>query len=256
MRPASGVTEGTRIPVRPKRAVRAAFLAQLTQHLPAVLTVLAAGASAVRSEREGGALALAAAELLVGAWVLVVIVVEARHVFGRHAVHDATTAVHESSWIDVPGVAAAALGYVEVWHHAVERGHFKLVSPFMLGATSTLVLALGGRRLIANRMRHRRPHLLVTRNAVTYRARRRHRWAAAWDDVAAVEHESGELRFRMQNGATHVVRAADHLGGDGLIAAARLAVAEHAPARLARAEDAVTARNDGVPAAPGSLSRS
>ena len=224
---------GTRIPVQHKKAVRARFLAQLPQDLPAVLTVLTAGASAIMSEREGGALALAVAELLVGAWVLFTIAAEARHAFGRHGVHGATAGARGASWISVPGIAAAALGYVEVWHHTRERGHFKLVSPYMLGATATLFLAIGGRRLIQSRFRNRRPHLLVTPTAVTYRGSRRRRWTTAWDDVAAVEHGSGELTLRLRNGGAHVLRADDHLDGGDLIAAARAAVATHAPPRFA-----------------------
>lgn len=229
----------TRLPVAMKRVARAAFLSQLMQHLPAVLTVLAAGASAVQSEHAGGGLALAAAEVLVGAAVLFTIGREAWHLFGPHAAHaGAHGAPHAASVdsatprIDMAGLAAAALGYVEVWHHTVERGHFKLVSPFMLGATSTLVLALGGRQLIANRFRHRRPHLLVTSDAITYRGSRRRRWTAAWSDVASVEHAAGELRVRRRDGGTHVIRADDHLGGDQLVAGAREAIAAHAPPHL------------------------
>ena len=224
---------GTHIPVVLKRHVRAQFVSQLLQHLPAVFTVLAAGASAVRSEREGGALSLAVAELVVGAFVLLTIALEARHLFGREAAHDHHAAGPPGeSWIDVPGLAAAALGYVEVWHHAHERGHFKLVSPYMLGATATLVLALGGRRLIANWMRHRRPHLRVTPDTVTYRGSRRRRWSAAWEDVAAVEHGHGETTLRMRDGSAHAIRAEDHLGGAAFLSAARAAFAAHAPPRV------------------------
>lgn len=231
MSAAVGDASGTRIPVQHKKAVRAQFLAQLAQDIPAVLTVLTAGASAIICE--GGALALAAAELLVGAWVLFTIAAEARHAFGRHAAHVRTAPARWPSWISVPGVAAAALGYVEVWHHAHERGHFKLVNPYMLGATATLFLALGGRRLIQRRFRDRRPHLLVTPSAVTYRASRLWRWTATWDDVAAVEHGPGELTLRLRTGGAHVLRADDHLDGGPLIAAARAAVETHAPARFA-----------------------
>ncbi len=247
----------THIPVLPKRLARAQFASQLYQHLPAVLTVLAAGVSAIQSEREGGAVALAVVELVVGGWVLFTIAQEARHLFRRrtpsragdasHATHDAHDA-HASAWIDTPGLAAAALGYVEVWHHAHEVGHFKLVSPYMLGATATLFLALGGRRLIANRMRHRRPHLRVTTTTVTYRGGRRRRWTADWADVASVEDGPGTVTFRMRDGRAHALREDEHLNGGALLAAARAAVAEHAPAHVA----ADRAAPGAGPHAPGS----
>lgn len=250
------LADETRIPVQHKRVMRARFAAQLPQHLPAVMTVLAAGGSAIQFERTGGGLALAAVELLVGAWVLFTIAHEARHIFGRQIGHDADTAPEGEAGVDVPGLAAAALGYVEVWHHAVERGHFKLVSPYMVGATATLALALGGRRLIRHRMRHRRPHLLVTPTAVTYRGSRRRRWTAAWADVASVENGSGELVLHLRNGRSRVLRADDHIGGDHLIAAARDAVAAHAPARLVAAASVggEADHGDGCPA-PTVLSR-
>lgn len=233
--PPAAAGEGTRIPVRPKRLVRAAFASQLLQDLPAVLTVLAAGASAIRSEREDGALALAAAELLVGAWVLVTLAREARHLFGRHAHHDASPA--PARRVEVPLLAAAAMGYVEAWHHAHARGHFKLVNPYMLGATVNLFLALGGRRWIRGRtwypMRNRRPHLLVTSEALTYRGGRWRRWTAPWGDVAAVEHGADALVVRLHDGRRYTIRAADHLGGAGLLVAARDAVDAHAPLHLA-----------------------
>ena len=250
----------TRIPVRLKRVARGAFASQLTQHLPAVLTVLAAGGSAIQSEREGGALALAGAELVVGAFVLGTIAYEAWHLFGQHAAHDAmhgsvhdgampvhampvhamsvhampvhAMPVHAEPWIDRPGLAAAALGYVEVWHRTHERGRFKLVSPQMLGATATLVLALGGRRLIAHRFRHRRPHVLVTPTTLAYRGSRRRRWTTAWNEVAALEQDASALTIRLRNGSAHVVRADDHFDGAALVTAMHAAALAHAPAHL------------------------
>ena len=233
---AEGAAE-TRITVRPKRLLRAQFVTQLYQHVPAVVTVLAAGVAGLGSEREGGALALAAAELLVAAWVLATIVLEARHLFGREGSRGARGAhgaprAHATSRVDGPGLAAAALGYVEVWHHARETGHFKLVSPLMLSATVTLLFAFGGRRWIQQRFRRRGPHLLVTSDGVSYRGGRRRRWAAAWEDVEGLEHGAGHVTVRLRAGRAHVLRGDDHFGGDALLEEAWAAVARHAPARL------------------------
>lgn len=234
--PASGAPAATRIPVQLKRRHRALFAQQLVQHAPVLLTIITAGATGLSTERAGAGLALAVVELAVGAWVLASIAREARHLFGRHAASHAGGAAHTAladvPWVDWPGVAAAALAFVEVWHHAHATGRFKLVSPLVLSATVTLALALGLRRLIASRTRHRRPHLLVSTEALTYRGTRWGRWTAPWDDVAAVEHGADALVVRLRDGRTHTIRAADHLGGAGLLAAARDAVAAHAPARL------------------------
>ncbi len=231
-RSAHATSGETRIPVQRTRLARAALAVQLQQHLPAVLTVLAAGGRAITSERTGGGLALAAAELVVGVWVLLAIAGEARHLIRRSADHAGVPAPHDEPWIDVPGLAAAALGYVEVWHHAVARGHFELVSPFMLGATATLVLALGARRLIRRRMRHWRPHVLVTPAGLTYRGTRWYRWTAGWDTVASIEERPGEIVVHLLDGRTRALRAADHIGGSALIQATRSAIAERAPVHL------------------------
>lgn len=245
---------GSFIPVRPKafvraraRVERAQFANQVIQHVPAVVTVLTAGASALRSEREGGALALAAAELLAGAWVIVTIVDEARHLLRRRAEHGgAHTPLMVSGWVDVPSIAAAALGFVEVWHRTHEHHHFKLVSPQMLTALTALVMGVGGRQLLqrffARRLRSRRPHLRVTPEAVSYRGGRRARWEATWRDVATVEHGDGYLTLRLRDGRAHSLRADDHLDGAELLGVARQAVATYAPATLAGAAGPVSPR--------------
>ena len=222
---------GTHIAAVPKRHVRARFLAELQQHVPAVLTVVTAGVTGLRSGHGGWELALSLAQLGVGAWVAGTVVAQGRHLRGLHrGTHPADAGPNGVEW---SGLAAAALGYVEVWDHAVRRGHFTLVSPYMLGATTTLVLALGGRRWIRARMRRRGPHLHVSPEGVTYRSAPFRRWTAAWDEVAAVAHAPGTLTLRLRDGRERVLRAADHLQGDALLAAASDAVAAYAPPRLA-----------------------
>lgn len=257
--PSAPAAEGTRIPLRPKRLLRLRFLSELTRELPNVLTVVAAGASAIGTARAGGEQALAAAELLVGAWVLVNAAREARHVFGRaHGAHAAAAAGgHDGGHdagplgvavprVDPQGIAAAAMGYVEVWHHAHVRGHFRVVSPYMLAATVTLVLALGGRRWIADhvrpRMGRRHPHLLVTPAGMHYRATRFTRWDLAWADVARVEHDASGLALHLHDGTARHVRADEHLDGHAILAAARRAVAAHAPPHLGAPADGAVSR--------------
>lgn len=242
--PAATAAPDTVIPVQLKGRQRARFVAQLPQHVPALLTTLTAGANAIRAERTGTALALGAAELLVGAWVLLGIASEARHLFGaerRPPAHGATPGSRAESRVDVSGLAAAALGYVEVLRYAQTHGRLALVSPYMLGASASLMLALGGRRRIRRWLRRSPPHLAVTAAGITYRGGRGRRWAAAWSEVAAVEASPGELVLRLRDGRARLLRADEHLGGAGLIAAARSAVWAHAPADVARSLTAESA---------------
>jgi len=240
--PDPAAVEGTRIPVRIKLVHRASFVYQLVNHLPAVFTVVVTGASALQVEREGGGRVLAAAELLVGACMLLVIGREAWHLFGRRAANGvAHVASHKSSSIDVPNLAAAALGYVEAWHHAHVVGHFKLWSPYIVGGTASLLLAIGGRRAIERRKQRRRFYVAVTPAGMAYKAGPRTSWRAAWTDVAAVEHAQDEIAVRLHNGRRRVLRAAFFFDGEALLAQTRAAIAAYAPPHLAAIGSAISA---------------
>jgi hypothetical protein len=218
---------GTLIPLRSKRLDRASFVTGLASDLPAVFTVFAAAASALQGEHDGAGLALVAAELIAGACVLVVIGLETRHLFGRHAEH-AHAAPHKPPRVNASDLAAAALGYVEAWHRAHAVGHFKLVSPAVIGGTASLLLAFNARRPISERRQRRRPHVEITSDGISYKAGFRPRWRATWTEVAAVEHERRELALRLHDGRRHVLRADDHLDGEDVLAEARAAIAAHA----------------------------
>lgn len=239
----SGQSAGTRIPVRIKLLHRASFVVQRTgfaveliKHVPAVLTVFAAGFSALQSERDGGGLALAAAELVTGAWVLVAVGREAWHLFGRgtasaFARPDAQPA-HERPRIDTANLAAAALGYVESWHRTHVTGHFKLVSPQIVGATLSLLLAVGGLRAIKKRTPQPNFYLEVTPDGIHYKAGPRTSWRAKWTDVAAVEDTQDEIAVVLQNGRRRVLRANYFFDGEALLADTRAAIAAYAPPHL------------------------
>jgi hypothetical protein len=220
---------GTFIPVHAKRVFQAKFVMGLTRELPAVFTVVAASASVLQGEHDGAGLALAAAELIAGAGVLFAIVLEARHLFARRAEHGDGASAHHASRVDVSNLAAAALGYVEAWHHARAVGHFKLVSPYMVGATTSLLLARMKPRAVLKRRPRRRPHVGITPDGISYLGGRRRKWQAAWSEVAAVEHEHGELAVRLHDGRRHVLRADYHLDGESVLAKTRAAIAAHAP---------------------------
>jgi hypothetical protein len=235
---------GTHIPVRLKLLHRATFVAQragflvgLVQHVPALFTVLVAGVSALKIERDGGGRALAAAELLVAAWVLIVVGRETWHLFGRHAANglarpEPHAASHESPRIDVASLAAAALGYVEAWHHARADGHLELLSPYIVGGTASLLLAFGGRRAIQKHAPQPELYIEVTPAGIEYRAGPRTSWRAKWIDVAAVEHTQDEIAVRLQSGRRRVLRAADFFDGEALLVDTRAAIAAYAPPRL------------------------
>jgi hypothetical protein len=218
---------GTVIPLQAKRAHRASFTLGLVNDLPAIFTVLATGASALLGEHDGIGLALAAAELITGACVLVAIALEARHLFGGQA--HAPEAPRRTSRVDGSSLAAAAMGYVDAWHRTHVTGHFKLVSPQIVGATASLLVALGALRPVSARRRRRRPHVAINSDGISYLAGLRRRWKASWSEVAAVEHDRGQLTVRLHDGRRHVLRADDHIGDEGVLAETRAAIAAHAP---------------------------
>jgi hypothetical protein len=239
----SGESAGTRIPVRIKLVHRAGFVLQRTsfafeliKHVPAVVTVFAAGMSALQSERDGGALALAAAELLTGAWVLFVVGREAWHLFGRGTANAFAQpdphAAHKAPRIDSANLAAAALGFVESWHRTHVTGHFKLISPQIVGATTSLLLALGGQRAIRRRREGHNFYVEVTPAEMRYKAGPRTSWRANWTDVAEITHAPDQIAVRLQNGRRRVLRADTFFDGDAVITNTRAAIAAFAPEQL------------------------
>jgi hypothetical protein len=231
---AADPSAGTIVPVRSKRLYRGTkrlhqtkFTLALTRELPAVFTVFAAAASALQGEHDTAGYLLAGAEVIAGVGVLVAIVLEARHLFGRHA-EQAHATPNSAPQVDASNLAAATLGYVEAWHHAHAVGHFKLLSPSIVGATTSLLVAVFKNRPILKRRRRRQLHVGITPAGISYLAGPRLRWRAAWTDVAAVEHGHGELAVRLHDGRRHVMRADDHLDGEGLLAETCAAIAAHA----------------------------
>lgn len=220
----------TVIVVRSKRLDRTTFAVAIARELPAVFTVVSAGASALQGERDGAGLALAAAELIAGAAVLIAIGFEARHLFGRRAAHG-HDASHQTQppKVNLSNLAAAALGYVEAWHHAREVGHLKLISPNMVGATASLLMARFQTRPLSARRKRRRLYVGITPHGLTYVGGRRRKWKVAWTQVAAVEHGHGELAVRLHDGRRYVLHAEHHLDGESVLAQTRAAIADHAP---------------------------
>jgi hypothetical protein len=251
--PDHAAADGIRIPVRIKLlqranfvAERASFVLQLVKHVPAVFTVLAAGASALQVERDGGGRALAAAELVVGAWVLIVIAREAWHMFGRHTADalahpSPDAAAQPKPSIDIPNLDAAALGFVESWHRTHVTGHFKLVSPQIVGATISLLMAFGGQRAIQKRAPRVRFYIAVTPAGIQYKAGPRTSWRADWTDVAAVERTQDEIAVRLQSGRRRVLRADYFFDGEALLVETSAAIAAYAPTHLAGAVAGATA---------------
>jgi hypothetical protein len=237
---------GIEIPVRIKLLHRAPFVAEratfgfeLIKHVPAVFTVVTAGIGALQTKQDGGSLALAAAELVAGAFVLVVVGAEARHLFGRGSTKGFASpdahASHERPRIDLANLAAAALGFVESWHRTHVTGHFKLVSPQIVGGTTSLLLALGGQRSLQKRRSSMKLYIAVTPGGIRYKAGPRTSWRANWTDVDAIETSRDEIAFRLKNGKRRVLRADTFFDGEAVLAGTRAAIATYAPAHLAGA---------------------
>jgi hypothetical protein len=231
---AADPSAGTIVPVRSKRLYQGtkrlhqtSFTLALTREVPAVFTVFAAAASALQGKHDTAGYMLAGAEVIAGVGVLAAIVLEARHLFGRRAEHAHATP-NSAPRVDASNLAAAALGYVEAWHHAHVVGHFKLFSPYIVGATASLLVAALKNRPISKRRLRRQLHVGITPAGISYLAGPRLRWRAAWTEVAAVEHGHGELAVRLHDGRRHVMRADDHLDGDSVLTETRAAIAAHA----------------------------
>jgi hypothetical protein len=225
---AADASAGTIIPLQSKRLHRADFMVGLAEELPAVFTVFAAAASALQGEHDAAGYALAAAEVVAGAGVLVAIALEARHLYGRRAAQ-AHGASHQKPRIDASTLAAATLGFVEAWHRAHVVGHFKLISPPVVGAVASLLTGSIKRLPVSERRKRRRPHVGVTHDGISYFGGLRRKWRATWAEVAAVEHDGKELVLRLRDGQRHVLRANDHVGGESVLAETRAAIAAHAP---------------------------
>lgn len=226
---AADPSKGTIIPAESVRLHQTRFTLEIVRELPPVFTVFASAASAVRGEHAAAGYMLAGAEVIAGAGVLVAIALEARHLFSRRDAH-ADAARHETPRWNAAYLAAAAMGYVEAWHHAHVVGHFKLWSPYIVGATTSLVFARYKDGLVSRRIRkRRRTHVCVTPAGISYGAGPRRRWQALWTEVAAVEHGHGELALRLHDGRRHVLFAHHHLEGGGVLAETIAAIAAHAP---------------------------
>lgn len=232
MSDARAVAPAIELPVMLRRRQRAELARDVVDSGPAIAALLVAGAAGLR----GGAhtvadRALALAEIGGSAWLLVLLLREARRAFGaaRPAADGDAGAGHEIEW---RGVAAAALLLVEVWQHWHQRG--RVHGPFLLAAAVTLFISLGGRRVIRRHspLRHRRPRLVVSADGIEYRASVLRRFDARWDQIARVEHAPDAVRVALHDGRTLDVRARDHVDGDRLVDGLRQALAVHAPAPL------------------------
>jgi hypothetical protein len=228
---AAGAAAGTVVPVVSRRLHQTSFAIGHVAEVPAVFTVLVAAASAVQFGRDATGYAIAGAELVAGAGVLIAIALEARHLFGDQPEHG-DTELQKTSRVDASSLAAAALGFLEAWHRTHVEGHFKLVGPQVVGATLSLFVAyIKSRPPSAHRQRRQRRqlHVCITPAGITYLAGPRRNWRAEWAEVAAVEHDHGQLALRLHDGRRHVLRADDHLDGGGVLVETRMAIATHAP---------------------------
>ena len=220
----------------PWRVRRGQVIGSFVQDVPVVAALLGAGVTGLARRGAGGwaDLTLAVAEVAVSVWLLASTMRELRHVLrggrgGQDGGHHGRAAqpTAPAAGVDWPLLAGAALALVEVWQHWHATGRVK--RPTLVLGVGYVLLALGGRAAIARRMRRRGPRLEVSGAGVRYRGSPRHRFRAAWPDVVSVEHAPDALRLTLHDGRSWTLYAREHEGGDALVAAAREAVAAHAP---------------------------
>ena len=218
------------LPVKLRRVQRLELLRALLEHGLAAGTLLAAGVQGLAGR--GTDRALAVAEVAGSSWLLLLVARHARHVLRRSPEGDEPPLAPvaddelppEMAGVDWTGVAASLLIGLELWHRWARTGH--VVRPFVLSALVTLVLAIGGRRFVARRVRPRlgrlQPRLVLTADGFDYRGSRRRQLAARWADVAQVVESTPELvHLRLRDGRDFTLRARDHVQGRGLVAALR-----------------------------------
>ena len=228
---AADPSAGTLVIVSNRRVHQGTFAFGAVRELPAVFTVVVAAISALQGEHDAAGHVVAGAELIAGACVLIAKAFEARHLFARHA-HHADAARTGTPRLDKSNLAAAALGYVEAWRHARVVAEVQLITPTIVGATLSLLIAFFGNRLFSRRppvaSSRRQLHVAITPNGISYLAGPRRKWRVDWTEVAAVEHGRGELAIRLHDGRRHVLPADDLLGGEHIVAETRAAIAAHA----------------------------
>jgi hypothetical protein len=234
----AGAPAGERLvlPVKLRRMQRVELLRGTAEHGPAALTLLGAGLAGVR--RTGADRLLGFVEVAASAWLLAMLLREARHALAGDDPQATLAPVDEDALpaalegVDGTGVASATLIAVEIWHRWAATGH--VVRPFVLSAVFTLAMALGGRRFVARRVRprlgRRMPRLVLSADGIDYRASPRRHFAAAWADVASAEATPDAIHLRLRDGRDFTLRARDHVQGAALVAAIRDALPRLAPA--------------------------
>ena len=156
------------------------------QHVVPAALLLYQGISRLMHERHGWSLLLAAAEVVVSVLVTGAFLRQVRAARSTRAVdgHEGH-ASHGVDWVDV--LIGAMLG-VEVWAHWHETGHIKrptvltAVGIFAVGLLHGQIAARAGRRQV----------LTIDDAGIAVGGRPFQKFRATWDELAAVEIDSGE----------------------------------------------------------------
>ena len=229
-------------PVELRRVRRATLARELSESVPAAMTLLGLGLAGLQAPAaSAGDLALAAAEIASAAWMLFLLRGRVRGLLGRGRGGGVVAPLaalppleHQHGGIDWAGIAGAVMLGVEALHHWDQTGRVK--RPVLLLAAFTLFLATGGRLLIARaasaRFGDRRPRLALGAEGIVYRGSRRRRFEARWDEVARVEYDAAAVTFALRDGRTFVLRARDHVDGDALVLGVRAALPRVLPPAL------------------------
>jgi hypothetical protein len=228
-------------PILLRRVQRMFLVRDVSDSFPAAVTLFGAGALKLGDpSASAGQRVLAVAELASSAWMIFFVGRRVRAVVRRReATHVAPAAslrdlAEEHGRVEWSGVAGAVMLGVGLWQHWTETG--RVQRPVLLVALFTLFMATRGRLLIARavqgRFGDRRPRLALSAEGIDYRATRRRRFSARWDEVARVEHDAAAVAFALHDGRTFALRARDHVDGAALVAAVRAALPELLPPTL------------------------
>lgn len=211
-------------PLNPVVQRRGQLVQSLVERGPLAVVLVFAGVAGLGERTHVAYLALAAAQVLAGAWQLAMFAVELRETAHierarRAGVPAARPAHARIAW---PDVAAGLLLGVEVWQLWSTTGRVKRPQAVLAAVTEAIGLARG-------RLRARRG-LTVSADGLTLRRRPWGGTTIAWSDAHQVELTRDRLVVRARDGRAIRLLASRYDGGHEALQAVRDALPIVAPA--------------------------
>jgi hypothetical protein len=244
--PKSAAAETIVVPLRSKALERVQVLQRLQHAVPAT-ALLPAGIQALLAGAHGFELVLAVAEIVTSAWLLRLMAKEIRSAIRGV---DATSAVggaqHGVDWAHLAAASVIAVEVFERWHL-----HHRWSRPLILTALLTFALAFLHGRI--ERLRDSRLSLRVDGSGVSFRARRKKPFTAAYGEIERFDLGARHVTIATADGRRGELDLADLRNAPAVTAAferARGLWLDDVEARRAAADAAAAAATMPLPASP------